>query len=59
MEKSESCCGEPGHVVLTFLELVCRRIMEDLGAVTREILEYCSHSLIGHSGSRPEKSDCQ
>lgn len=33
MEKSESCCGEPGHVVLTFLELVCRRNIKELAAM--------------------------
>lgn len=44
----------PDPVVYMSLKLVCRRIMEDLGAVTREPLEYCSPSLIGLSGSSPE-----
>lgn len=32
--------------------------MEDFGVVIREILEYCSYSLIGYFGSRLEKFDC-
>jgi len=54
MKKWVCCCDLPEPVVYMSLELVCRRNRADRGPVTRELLEYCSHSSIGRSGSSPE-----